>query len=251
MVVVMLFIDHYYHIYCGVDGWQEIVADHFQALGISGLLSHCMIGVGIVGPEDQRKAVKQMLKSYSVIVVAEADYGWEQVTLKSIWQNVKRTEHEYLIFYAHTKGVANKSKVNDEWRRAMTRRCVDDWRQCVRLLELSDDFDVVGSGRIVYNGSVADFTGSRRAHVMLADLLNSEADPDSDFHIEPEIAWPGPGQAIFAGNFWWCRASWIRTLNEPATVSRYDAETWVASKNKDGEWPRAKDSRPGWPVWRG
>jgi hypothetical protein len=49
---------------------------------------------------------------------------------------------------------------------------------------------------------------------------------------------------FFAGNFWWARASYLRTLEPPLEESRWQAETWVSL----GE-PKVYDVLPGWPNY--
>ena len=53
---------HYYHIYCGGGGqWQLIMNQHMMALCNYGLIERLHeIRVGIVGPPEQRKAVKEI-----------------------------------------------------------------------------------------------------------------------------------------------------------------------------------------------
>lgn len=50
--------------------------------------------------------------------------------------------------------------------------------------------------------------------------------------------------AFFAGNFWWSKASYLRTLPEPDMTSRYQAELWLSQGA-----PWVHDMLPGWPGY--
>ena len=57
---------HYYHIYCG-GNWQLILNQHMMAVCNYGLINVLdEIRVGIVGPPEQRKAVKEVLEGSMV-----------------------------------------------------------------------------------------------------------------------------------------------------------------------------------------
>ena len=214
--------------------WRPIVAEHFEAVLESGLLDELAepIRVGIVGPLYQRTLVSQWLfENYGkrVVVVSSEQEGFEQVTLHQLWQ--RTLAGSVGILYAHTKGVAHPSVRQDQWRREMTDLLVNDWRRCVRLLTYTEA-DVVGAYRILNDGMARDAFGDGADEV--AARLNAELGTD----LEVGDRFPEVGQAIFAGNFWWASGSWIRSLNEPSTHSRYDAETWVASANRNGVEPK-------------
>ena len=120
---------HFYHIFA--DGhWQQPFTEHIQALNESGLMEALdFIGVGIIGSDLNRKAVREALPPNFVVVV-EAQRGWEQITLESI-----DLSEPAKIFYAHTKGASNPDSLRILWRQSMTNGCVYGWKICVDVLD--------------------------------------------------------------------------------------------------------------------
>jgi hypothetical protein len=128
---------HYYHIYA--DGrWEQPLTDHITALNESGLMEALdFVGVGIVGCDENREAVKSALPPNFTVVI-EACSGYEQITMELI-----DTSEPAYIFYAHTKGASNPDHLRKMWRDSMTNGTVYGWRLCVELLE-SGKYDAVG-----------------------------------------------------------------------------------------------------------
>jgi len=87
---------HYYHIYCG-GNWQLILNQHMMAV-----CNYCLINVldeirvGIVGPPEQRKAVKEVLEGSMVAdkvrVVITRTNAWEQATLTEMYKASQEEE---------------------------------------------------------------------------------------------------------------------------------------------------------------
>ncbi len=201
----------YYHVYA-VNDWPRIVHAHLDALEESGLGSQLSgFFLGVVGrPAERRRVLHEVSARVPVKVVAEADQGWEQVTLNALWRAPKAPRGA--VLYAHTKGVSKSppSDLREAWRRSMTQAVVIGWRRCVDLLQ---DHDLVGCHWL---------TPERWSHV-------------PNFGDKP----------YFAGNFWWATTDWLRGLPKPTGGSkgRWDAEPWVGS----GPVPRVVDLAPGWP----
>lgn len=131
---------NYFHIY-STGLWQVPFNEHLTALTDSGLLDSLdFIGVGIVGSEANRQAVKEVLPP-KFHVVAEAVSGFEQVTHAAIVAALESDPRPSKILYCHTKGAANHRHDQDVWRREMTDGTVYHWRECVELL---DQHDAVG-----------------------------------------------------------------------------------------------------------
>jgi hypothetical protein len=136
----------------------------------------------------------------------EADHGWEQLTLQQVYDDVHQAPGDYAVFYAHTKGAFVDSEFNAYWRWSITRELVGEWRRCTVLLA---DHDMVG------------------CHWIKA----------------PEQGHPSRPM-IFAGNFWWATAAYLRQLPPPGNETRYAAEDWVAQGN-----PKVYDMLPGFPEY--
>lgn len=131
---------HWYHLYAA-GLWQVPFSEHLIALTESGLLDALdYIGVGIVGSDANRAAVKEVLPP-KFHVVAEAGAGFEQVTHAAIVADLESDPEPAKILYCHSKGAANHRHDQDNWRKEMTQGVVYHWRECVDLL---DEYDAVG-----------------------------------------------------------------------------------------------------------
>lgn len=201
---------HFFHAFA-VNDWERIVTGHLDALEDSGLAEEVgTLHLGIVGKPAARNAVLAMCeKRMPVTVVAQANKGWEQITLEALRKSADTFD---AVLYAHTKGVSNPEGSNDaledEWRESMTVGVVDNWRKCATLLA---SYDAVGCHWIC--------------------------------HPEANRFCSEPGTMFFGGTFWWARADMIRRLKPPHTKSRYDAELWFGHNGVDDIF----DLAPGWP----
>jgi len=175
---------HFYHVYA--DGvWEAPVEEHLHALTVSGLLENLDdVFVGIVGSRENRAAVKER---FPAVVIAEADTGWEQLTLLKLHDYAMK--HEGKIFYAHTKAAHQDDEYRAKWRRAMTYDTVTRWRECV------DALDVVG---------------------VAGPYWMSSRDSEHKDH-----------QKFFGGNFWWARTNYLRALPPVGLEHRWQAEGWI------------------------
>lgn len=183
-------IGHYYHVYADGD-WQSIVTDHMKALRASQLWDQLeFMRIGIVGSSKNRAKVRLALPEAEVI--AEADEGWEQVTLEALhkWS----VDNEARILYAHTKGAWSQSELADVWRQSMTFDNVMRWRELVPQLMTND---VAG-----------------------AFWIHSDM-PEHRHH-----------RRFFAGNYWWANTAYLRTLPPIGTETRYQAEGWIGLGDK-------------------
>lgn len=204
-------IEHYYHLYA-VNQWRGILSEHLTELERSGLLARIdRVHLGIVGPGRARsEAVSLVSERATAEVVAEAENGWEHLTLAAIWRAPKHPGVAFL--YAHTKGVSYSppDPFRDAWRRSMSNSLIGGWRRCLQLLR---DHDLVGCHWLTPErwGAVPDFGDC----------------------------------PYFGGNFWWARSEWLATLGPPklGPKDRWAAEPWVGGCGN----PRVADLTPGWP----
>ena len=206
---------HYYHIYCGGGGqWQLIMHQHMMALCNYGLIEQLdEIRVGIVGPPEQRKVVKEILDNSLVAakikVVVTRTNAWEQATLTEMYRASQTEDAAYL--YAHTKGGSDPSLIKQMWCRSMIFFNIVAWERT--LVEL-EKVDAVG-----------------------CHWLCTEQFPEIRDHNNPD------GYPYFAGNFWWAKSSHIRELGEPVREHRWQAEHWIGKR----EGMTVYDPNPGWP----
>jgi hypothetical protein len=192
---------HFYHVFADGD-WQMPATEHFDELVTSGLLDNLDdVFLGVVGSRQNRDKVKHYLPG---VVVAEADNGWEQVTLQNVHEFAQTDDGA--IFYAHTKGAWSQGDLAKQWRVSMTHDTVTRWRECVTAL-----LDVEAAGPYWLKSWEPE-------HV------------DHDF--------------FFAGNFWWARSDYVRTLDPVGVENRYQAEGWIGLGK-----PTVKNMRDGKSFW--
>lgn len=202
-----MILKHYYHIYC--DGlWKTPVTCHLMSLQESKLLETLEgeFYVGLVGSESNRQTAKEFLELEldKVTVVTEEARGWEQITQNKLYEDCLSSEEPFKVFYAHTKGAANVSPINDAWREIMTDTTVCRWPEAVDLL---DSYDAVGALWLL------DSRGSAKGGVSIGR------------------------RGFFAGTFWWANSTYIADLGYPRKTCRWDAEGWI------GESARIVDHR--------
>ena len=203
---------HYYHLFTA-PGWEDIFNEHLDHLEASGLAKQIgCLHLGIVGTEP----VVDRKDRVTIEMVAQANTGWEQVTLNRLHEDVVHGDPFDAVLYAHTKGVSDRNGWTKVWRRSMTLALVDDWRKCVSLLE--GDLDAVGCHWLTQ--------------------------APEKWVVPPRVTPHPPVTGIFGGNFWWAKADYLRRLPPPLMNARYDAELWLGQGN-----PKVYDFTPGWPGW--
>lgn len=188
---------HFYHIYCN-DNWGQIVPFHIECLKRYGLLDNLTsFKIGLVGSQHHRDIVKHFLdtKNIKFEIVAEADNGWEQVTMNKLYE-FSQTNNGYVL-YAHSKGAVNNGEQNRQWRKSMTWYNVVKWRDAINKL---DSVDAVGC-------HWHDFTKQTASH----------------------LGGPHTGNCWFAGTFWWSKLDLLKQIGPPGMSSRYDAEVWIGN----------------------
>lgn len=182
---------HFYHIYA--DGQCETpIREHIKALKDYGLYEALTtFQIGIVGQPYKRQEVINCLNTLEIkyTICAEADTGWEQVTMIPMWEFSK--VNEGLILYSHSKGASDQSEVNTRWRRSMIYWNVIQWKYAITHLI---DHDAYGC-----------------------------------HWIQPMISMPEhtPGNFMFAGTFFWLRAEVMARFPRPALTHRHEAEGFV------------------------
>jgi hypothetical protein len=175
---------HFYHVFA--DGhWQDIADNHFAALETFGLMDQLNeLFLGVVGTPEKRLEAKRKLPG---VVVAEADQGWEQVTLEALHDFAQHNSAN--IFYAHTKGAWSNSELANQWRASMTYDTVTRWRECVTALDSVD-----AAGPFWIHSPLEDHKDHKR---------------------------------FFGGNFWWARSQYVAQLPPLKNEHRYQAEGWI------------------------
>jgi hypothetical protein len=123
-------IKHFYHLYIDGDAaWEPIALEYAQALEVANF--PVTPSVGLVGKD--RGNAKQWLARQGWPVVAEADTGFEQVTITALQAELGWPD-DAAVLYAHSKGAWRNMPNEDQWRRSMLWHLVIGWRNCVELL---------------------------------------------------------------------------------------------------------------------
>jgi hypothetical protein len=192
---------HFYHVYA--DGQcEQPIREHIKALKEYGLHDALTtFAIGIVGQPHKRQEVINCLNTLDIryTICAEANEGWEQVTMIPMWQFSQTNDG--LMLYAHTKGSSNVSEVNERWRRSMTWHCVCQWKFAIEKLQ------------------------NHRSY--------------SCHWIQPLVSMPEHRQGNFmaAGTFFWTHCSLMRTWMSPPLNHRFEAEGWIGYKYAEEPWP--------------
>lgn len=126
---------HFYHAYANA-AWRVPAGEHLAAVS-------CVPGdrfLGVVGAPGRRAG---LAREVGWPVAAEADTGWEQVTLRALHAWARSQPSARPVLYAHTKAATHdEAAYGHWWRRAMTHYCVAGWEACVAAL--ANGYDAVG-----------------------------------------------------------------------------------------------------------
>lgn len=191
----------------------EIVANHMKLLQDCGLLfAASEITVGINGGDESRDIADLLLPRKARKVFHGLDCRNENKTILEI-EKFARCSPGYAVLYFHAKGATHKDNdpIRTAWRQCMTRHCVSYWQRA--LGDLQNGYDSVG-----------------------VHWMTGEQTP--------------PGQSIWAGNYWWAKSEFLRSLPSimlrdriktsgiAALESRYEAEVWLGNGPR---LPKVKD----------
>lgn len=174
--------------------------------------------VGINGGLESLEVSRLVIPTQAIIALHGLQCRNECRTIRMMEEWLPGHE-DWAVLYFHAKGCTHPDgdPMRTRWRACMMCHCVTNWRQCISDLE--SGFEAVG------------------CHWMQP--------PDTP-----------PGQHIFAGNFFWARASYllaipsimarerIKVSGLDSVDSRYEAEVWIGNGSR---LPRVKDYHgPGW-----
>jgi hypothetical protein len=199
----------------------SIISEQMEQLRTSGLLDAAdeMI-VGVNGAEESVDVARVFIPAKARLVFHGLQCRNECRTIVELERWLPGHDDWYVLYF-HAKGCTHgEGPVLDMrtlWRRCMDHNLVCEWRRCVAELEAG--WESVGCHR-----------------------------------MEPPAT--PPGQFIWAGNFWWAKASFLLTLPPlmerarikqsgiDAAESRYEAEVWIGNGPRQ---PLYRDYHgPGW-----
>lgn len=205
----------FYHCLFFIDGKPlaaapGIVAEQMNALAMTGLLDAAQFMlVGVNGGDESVDLVEKLIPKKAQVVYHGQQCRNEVRTVIEL-EKWLPGHSDWLVFYFHSRGASHPpgDDFTTTWRRCMMKHDVFNWRTCVKDLET---YEAVG-----------------------CHWMEPPATP--------------VGQYIFAGTFYWARASFLLTLPSildrdrikvsgiDAHESRYEAEVWLGNGPRPPKW---------------
>lgn len=198
---------------------MPIILGQMETLRAGGLLDAADYFVaGINGGVESASRAKLAIPAKAKKVMHGLDSNSENLTIVELenWIRGLDRHEDWNVLYFHSKGATHAiGDYRTPWRDCMMKHLVANWRQCVFDLET---YESVG------------------CHWMAPPLTPK-------------------GQHIWAGNFWWARASFLSTLPSiferdrikqsgiASLESRYESEVWIGNGPR---LPTIKDYHPNW-----
>lgn len=192
-----------YHIYCDKD-WQPMVAEQLQRLRDSGLLQYSkrLYVSCILLHEEDEATLRRMLADEKVEIVAMTrdPKKFEYPALEFIRE--KSMEGEALFYYFHTKGITYQQVHTNDRKFNAFKRNINAWRHLMEYF-LMDQWKVA------------------------VNVLDQDYDTYGCYRLPP----PPRDYYLYAGNFWWAKASYLRRLPgfdaKRMASDRFFAEEWL------------------------
>jgi hypothetical protein len=198
----------------------DVVQHQMDEIVKSGLLDAATeFHVGINGGSESGQMANILIPSKAKIVLHGLQCHNENRTIRMLEKWLPE-HNDWYVFYFHAKGSTSpphKHQMNTLWRECMMKHTIQNWRRCVS--DLDSGFEAVG------------------CHWM-----------------EPPHT--PAGQYIFAGTFFWAKASFLLTLPSimdrdrikvsgiDSADSRYESEVWLGNGPRP---PKVKDYHG--PLW--
>ena len=190
-----------------------ILEEQMKALAHAGLLEAASeFYAGVNGGEGDVVAASCILPAKAKLLAHPATARGELPTLHYL-QNWLPGHEDWYVLYFHLKGAIHKNELAYvAWRHRMQHVVISNWKQCV--LDMDQGIESVGAHWLTPKQYPA--------------LVSSP---------------------FWGGNFWWAKASFLKTLPpmpETATTRGefYLAESWIGRGPRP---PVVKDYNPGWP----
>ena len=190
-----------YHIFCA-EGWEQLVPLQLKRLQESGLAEQTttLFISCIYQHEDDLTKLRKMLTGFRYEIAASTTdaHQFEYPALDIVYQ---KAQADCFIYYFHTKGVSYHGPQQKDRHWLYFKKKVEAWLEAMEYFNI-DKWRVA------------------------ANVLNNGYDIYGCLRYPPRPA----VYTMFAGNFWWARADYIRKLQPVSSEERKDrmlAETWV------------------------
>jgi hypothetical protein len=173
-----------------LDAAESIIREQMTLLKSSGLEDAASeIHIGLNGGKESERFAKGIFPSKALVTYHSLQCRSENRTLLMMENWCRSHKGEAHLLYFHSKGASYPldseyaKNKTSPWRNRMMDICVSQWRMCVKLLE---KYEAVGCHWLTGKG-------------------------------------PDQSQSFFAGNFYWVRASFFRTI--PSIMTRHRIKT--------------------------
>jgi len=128
----------FYHAYL-INNYKDIITEQLTNVFYSELYKNCQeFHIGIVGGEEEKKWIINLVEKYSKIELHFFDNGDEKNTLRLI--PLKSKPNDYILYF-HTKGITHNSITHNLWRRLIEYKTINEWKKCIEIL---NEYDCVG-----------------------------------------------------------------------------------------------------------
>lgn len=213
----------FYHCLFHIEGRPltaavPIIQSQITALRDSGLMEAANeFHVGLNGGQESLSLAESVFPMKAEVTYHGLACRNELRTLLLLEQFIRERDGDWLVLWHHAKGASHPvgHDLSTRWRLCMQRHLVTNWRRCVSDLE--------------------------KAESVGCHWMEPPATP--------------PAQYIWAGNFWWARNSFLKTLPSvmerdrikvsgiDSLESRYEAEVWIGNGSRP---PTHIDYHPNW-----
>jgi hypothetical protein len=128
----------FYHVYL-INNYKDIITEQLTNIFYSELYKNCQeFYIGVVGGEEEKKWITNLVEKYSKIELHFFDNGDEKDTLKLI--PLKSKPNDYILYF-HTKGITHTSIFFHLWRKLIGYKTINEWKKCIKEL---NEFNCVG-----------------------------------------------------------------------------------------------------------
>ena len=184
----------------GHADWRKLIRAQLSDLRRYGVLSASDLYVIVTNP-SQEAGVREFFDSLPVSIKHiefNSENKFEYPAIAYIWSLANRAMTYKYVGYLHTKGMSYASRHRDKIEKTLTHFTFSRWRMVLRFFEDQDDVNKIG----IFPAK----DGEKRGWIWF--------------------------------NFWWARASYIRTLPKPEeTSNRHYYESWLSLSFQSGDKP--------------
>jgi hypothetical protein len=228
-------IEIFYHLYIPPDERRALsvwwIDDHVARLKSSGLINVAKVNMCITMPiyldfgnfgKDLKAYINNRYPFINILDVrdtSEPTNIYEGQTLKFLY-NRCLLDDDTIVLYTHSKGIGHPTIFNNCWREILDYYSVDQWKQCVDILQTTDT-ELIGVK------DISKLTVSGNVWWAKSSYIKTLPEPIDSSKYSVEHKWPGTRE------YRWVFEDWI-SLNNPQThhvantkVYHYDTMRFV------------------------